>query len=200
MDASLINERTREKTITVHQKLESIKIPKSSESNIIIPCNPSGYGFVLLDSNKEIIKDIPTQKINKTIRNFNKCIDTLLIRKKMEESRDYNSFNIMLIKSIALIGVITAFVMYILALYDVENFKEKYIFIPLSIIFVLVVVSLFIMVRGLMTHRIFFDVDAEISKALDSEIDKENNNYYVQRGYAIEKGTKFCWISIKKIG
>ena len=62
-----MKERTKNKNITPAAKLEKIKIPKSNENVLIVPCNPSGYGFLLLDTEKKYLKDIPTEKINKTL-------------------------------------------------------------------------------------------------------------------------------------
>lgn len=199
MDLSLLNERTRDKGITQHPKLQTIKIPKSTENVLIIPCNPSGYGFVLVDQTKEVIRDIPTQRLNITITDINKHIDQILIRKKVEESKEYNSNNILALRLLFVLAMITAFVMYVLALYDVEQFKEVYIFVPLGIIMAIVVASLIVLMVGLNTKRISIDTDSEISKVIDKDIDAENFNLYQQKGYILEKGTKFCWLSVKKV-
>lgn len=68
-------------------------------------------------------------------------------------------------------GLVVAFVMYVLALYDVDDFKEKYIWVPLSILLVIVFLAFIVMMKGLMTKRPFTDVNKEIMKKL---IDCEN--------------------------
>lgn len=199
MDNSLLNEKMQSKGITKHIKLESINIPKSTDNILVIPCNPSGYGFTLLDPNKELIKDILTSRVNQTIRDFNKFIDLIIIRKKVEESKNYNSTNLYVLRFLFVFALVTAFVMYELTLYDVKDFKAKYIFVPFAVLLAIVAVSLIILGKGLLTKRQFIDIDVEISKMLDKETEKENFNFYQSKGYILEKGTKFCWLAIKQV-
>ena len=199
MDNSLLDDKTQTKNITKHIKLESIVIPKSTDNMLVIPCNLSGYGFIVLDPSKEVIKDIPTIKLNQTIRDFNKSIDLIIIRKKVEESKNYNSINLLVLRLLFVFTLVTAFVMYELTLYDVKDFKERYIFVPFAVLLAAVAVSLLILGKGLLTKRHFIDIDAEVSKMLDKEIERENYNFYQNKGYILEKGTKFCWLAIKKV-
>ena len=199
MDSSDLQPRTRMKAISQHPKLKSIKIPKSTENAFIIPCNLSGYGFMLLDESREVVKDIPTPTLNKTITTINKLIDNLLIKKKNIESMEFNTFNVLTLQLLLGSLLITAFVMYLLVLYEIENFKENNIYVTISIMLAIVVASLVFLARALMVKREFFDADSEISKALDKQIDKENLNFYQQKGYMLEKGSKFAWLAIKKV-
>ena len=44
-----MNEKSsEEKNITEHPKIEAIEVPKNTEKSFFIPCNNSGYGFLLL--------------------------------------------------------------------------------------------------------------------------------------------------------
>ena len=151
--------------------MDDIEIPKSVANKLlIIPCNPSGYGFLLIPEKKEFFHDLNTSQINGTLRRINKDIDLILIKKKVEESKDYNSGNIFLLNILFALGLIVAFVMYVLALYDIEDFKEKYIWAPLSILLVIVLLAFMVMMKGLMTKRPFTDVNKEImEKLLDCE-------------------------------
>ena len=187
------------KHITPHPKLEQVTIPSSSSNKIIIPCNLSGYGFMLVKTEGYALEDIPIGKLNKTIRKLNKKIDLILIKKKIEETTDYNATNLFLQKILFGLGVFTAFVMYLMALYEVDDFKENLIFIPLIVVLLVVIGSLFIMMKGLMTRRHFIDLDAEIANMLEQELERENESYFQQRGYVMEKGVKYCWLEIKKV-
>ena len=57
--------------------------------------------------------------------------------------------------------------MYLMALYDVEDFKENYIWIPLTILLVIVVLSMLIMMKGLLQKREFMNLDRIIDKNLN---------------------------------
>ena len=187
------------KHITPHPKLEQVTIPTSSTDKIVIPCNLSGYGFMLIKNEDYSLDDIPIGKLNKTIRKINKKIDIILIKKKIEETTDYNATNLLLQKVLFGLGVFTAFVMYLMALYEVDDFKENLIFIPLIVILLVVIGSLFIMMKGLMTRRHFIDLDAEIATMLETELEKENESYFQQRGYLLDRGVKFCWLEVRKV-
>ena len=199
MDNSLINERTREKELHPHPKLDKISIPKSTENMFVIPCNPSGYGFIILDSTKEYLRNIPTYKINKTIRELNKRIDIVLNRKKDEEVNDYHENSLIAMKSLLSFGIFTGLVMYILAYFDVKDYRNRFIIVPFIILLITIFAALFLMLKVILTQRIFIDKDEEVSKTIDHYIDKQNYNYYQQRGYVLEKGDMFCWLSIKKV-
>ena len=87
--------------------------------------------------------------MNSTIWGANKEIDLLLISKKLEENREYHSDKMATLKILFIVGLILSFIMYMLVLYDVNDFKEKYIFIFLGLILIIVLVSLLVMLKGL---------------------------------------------------
>ncbi len=196
---NIMKDKTKEKNITRSKKLEKIKIPESSENIFVVPCNPSGYGFLLLEEEKEYLKDIPTHKINKTLRNLNKIIDLALIKKKVEESKDYNASNIFILNILFVLGLFVAFIMYILALFEVENFKDNLIWIPLVILLIIVVLAMFFMIHGLLKKREFININGLITTGLFEAIEKENKILYKQRGYKLELGKQFCWISFVRL-
>lgn len=68
--------------------------------------------------------------------------------------------------------------MYVLALYDVEDFKETYIWIPLGILLVIVLMAFLVMMKGLMTKRPFTDVNKEIMENLLESENYENTKNY----------------------
>lgn len=196
---NIMTERTKEKNITPGQKLEKIQIPPSKENLLIIPCNPSGYGFLLLNEEKKYLKDIPTNKLNKTLRSFNKIIDLALIKKKVEESKDYNANNIFVLNLLFALGLCVAFIMYLLALFDVEDFKENLIWIPLTLLLIIVMLAMVVMMKGLLQKREFVEINKLIMKNLGEALTKEYKNMYQQRGYKLELGKQFCWIGIRKV-
>ena len=179
MSFKIQSDRTEEKGITPHPKLDEINIPKSVPNKLlIVPCNPSGFGFLLIPSKKEFFHDLNTSQINATLRRINKEIDLILIKKKVEESKDYNSGNIFMLNILFAMGLVVAFVMYVLALYDVDDFKEKFIWIPLSILLVIVLLAFIVMMKGLMTKRPFTNVNEEIMKTLLDCESQENAKHY----------------------
>ena len=199
MKHSNIPEKTQSKPIRPHNKLKEVNIPHSTSNNLIIPCNPSGYGFILLQKEDEWMKDVLGPQINKTITRLNRTIDVIIINKRADERQEYNAKNIFVMKIILGLGMITAYIMYALALYDVKDFKTSGIYAPLAILMVLIVTSLIFLFMGLKVERTYVNLDEEIDKMLKREIEKENNSIYQQRGYALEKGTNFCWLSLKKV-
>lgn len=54
-----------------------------------------------------------------------------------------------------IIGLIISLGMYIWSLYDWYDFKEKIIYIPLTILLIIVVLGMFVMMKGLMQKREF---------------------------------------------
>ena len=199
MEHSMLRQKTIDKEIAPHAKLSNVKIPSSSDTRLIIPCNPSGYGFLLLDQEKEFIKDVPSKKINKTIRQFNSVIDKLIIQKKTEETTDYNAGHLSVQKAAFALSCIISLTAYLMTIYEVDNFKESLVYIFVAVIFGVNIASIIFAFKGLITRRHFIVLDVEINKALDAEIEKENYSYYQQRGYILEKGRQFCWIAIKKV-
>ena len=198
MKHSHVPEKTQNKPIRAHEKLKDLTIPNSTDNCLIIPCNPSGYGFILLQKDDDRMKDVIGPQINNTIRKLNRAIDVIIINKRAEERQEYNSKNIFIMKIILALGMITAYIMYSLALYDVKDFKTSGIYAPLGILMVLIVTSLIFLFMGLKVERNLIDLDSEIDKMLKREIEKENHSIYQQRGYILEKGTNFCWLSLKK--
>ena len=187
------------KSLSLHPKLQGVTIPKSNENELIIPCRLSYYGFILLNENQEHVKDIAANRINQTLMRLNKEIDLILIEKKQEESKDYQQSKIYALRSLFVTGIIIAFVMYMLVLYEVTEFKEKYIFIPLAVIIAILIISLIIMVKGLMTERVRINVDKEIDDIIDKVLHQENQLFYSSKGYVMEKSEKYFWLSLKKL-
>ena len=198
---NIMKKRTEDKNITPGQKYEKIKMqmPHSEENLLIIPCNPSGFGFLLLDEELTYLNDISTNKLNKTLRKFNKIIDLALIKKKIEESKDYNANNIFILNLLFALGLTVAFIMYMLALFDVDNFKENLIWIPLAILLCIVVLAMVVMMKGLLQKREFVNINTLIKKNLKEALDSEYKSMYQQRGYKLELGTEFCWIGIRRV-
>ena len=193
------SELAKKKSLSIHPKLQGIKIPKSNENELIIPCRLSYYGFLLLNEKKEYVSDISTNRINETLCKINKQIDMILIDKKKEESKDYQQSKIIALRTLFVIGIVISFVMYMLVLYEVENFKERFIFIPLAILIGIVIVSLVIMVKGLMTVRVRINVDKQIGAAIDKIVKFENETYFNSVGYLMERNESFYWLVLKKI-
>ena len=109
---------------------------------------------------------------------MNKIVDQALIQKKVEESKDYNATNIMILNILFALGVIVSLVMYMCALYDVEDFKENYIWIPLVILLIIVVLALLVMIKGLMQKREFIELNPLITKNLNAALNEEYKQYY----------------------
>ena len=187
------------KMTNLHPKLEGVTIPKSTENELIIPCRVSYYGYILLNEKKDYVSDLKTERINQTIYQINKKIDEVLIEKKLEESKDYQQDKILMLRGLFIAGVVIAFVMYMLVLYEVNEFKEKYIFIPLAVLIAIVVLSLIIMVKGLMTERMRVNVDKLVPAIIDKILKAENELYYQSHGYLFEKNSEGLWLSLKKV-
>ena len=187
------------KAVSLHPKIEGAKFPKSTENELIIPCRVSYYGYILLNEKKNYVSDLKTERINQTIYQINKKIDEVLIEKKLEESKDYQQDKILMLRGLFIAGVVIAFVMYMLVLYDVSEFKDKYIFVPLAVLVAIVVLSLIIMVKGLMTERVRINVDKVIPSIIDNILKVENELYYQSHGYLFEKQAECLWLSLKKV-
>ena len=68
------------------------------------------------------------------------------------------------------LGLIVSLVMYVMALYDVQDFKEKYIMVPLILMLLIIIAGMIIMMMGLMKRRDVFELDKEIYKKLENEV------------------------------
>ena len=64
--------------------------------------------------------------------------------------------------------------MYILALYDVPEYKENYMWIPLTILLIIVILAMLVMMKGLMQKREFINLDNLISTNLQTKIEEKN--------------------------
>jgi len=192
-------ELSKRKSINPHPKLQGVKIPTSTDTELIIPCRLSYYGYIILNENKEYVTDITTNRINETLYKLNKQIDLILIEKKQEESKDYQQNKLFALRVLFVAGIIIAFVMYMLVLYEVNEFKEKYIFIPLAVLIAIVIISLIIMIKGLMTERTRINADKQINTVIDKILKYENETYYNGKGYVFVKNDFMYWLSLKKI-
>lgn len=194
------NPQIEDKGITKHPKIDNLDFPVSKKGKLmIIYCNPSGYGFLKKkDDQKFFGGELTGAGINKTIMKFNKIIDLELVNKKVEEGKDYNAKNIFFLNILFVLGLLISLVMYILALYDVEDFKEKYIIIPLILLLLIIVLGMMIMMMGLMQKREFKDLDLIITDKLQMAI-KEENEDYQNNGFSLKLGEDFGWFEIKKI-
>lgn len=197
-DKKIIKQRTIDKNITKSFKMSTIKIPKSKKNNLIIPANPSGFGFHLLNTKTTFIPSIPTDRINETLYKLNKIIDKTRIYKKIEDSKNHNKLNSQLSQALFYFGAITAFLMYLLALYEVEDFKETYIWVFLGVIMVVVLLSVVFMVLAVRKERVVVSVNDIVIRELKKELERETTGYFQQKGYQVRMGTQFCWIEVKK--
>jgi cytochrome c biogenesis protein CcdA len=84
---------------------------------------------------------------------LNKIIDIQLGNKKNSEAKDSNASNIFILNILFVLGLVISLVMYIMALYEVENFKEKYIVIPLILMLLIIIMGMVVMMMGLMKTR-----------------------------------------------
>ena len=182
-----------------HKKLQGIEFPESNESEIIIRCRPSFYGYQLLKKNYDLLKDISNIQINETIAKINKMIDLNLIDKKLEENEEFKIPNLWLMRIFAITGVLLAFVMYILVVLQVPTFSQQFIYIPLTAILVLVIICLALLVKGLLKGKNDKNYDILISKGIDRIIKKENELHYNSKGYLMEKQENLYWLSLRKV-
>lgn len=174
-----ISEKIAKKGITKNPRLDDIIFPRETENKIVVFCNPSGYGFIKKENDKMYFGDLLSgSDINKTITKFNKIIDVQLGKKRVTEAKDSNSQNIFVLNILFVLGLIISIVMYIMALYEVNEFKEKYIVIPLILLLLIIIMGMVVMMRGLMKSRDMFDLDKEIYRLLLQEIDIEQNQTY----------------------
>ena len=170
------NEAILNKNITRHPKIDRLNFPVSKKgSKLIILCNPSGYGFLKQKEEAKLFHgELSGGQINKTIIRLNKIIDEQLVKKKVEEGKDYNAKNIFILNILFVLGLLISLIMYILALYDVKDFKEKYIVIPLILLLLIIIVGMVIMMMGLMQKREFKDLNSIIYDELQKAIEFEN--------------------------
>lgn len=143
------------KGITRNPKIDLIEFPEEiPNKKIVIFCNPSGYGFIKKNDNQKFLDEsVSGADLNKTIAKMNKIIDIQLGNKKNSEAKDSNANNIFILNILFVLGLVISLVMYILALYEVEDFKEKYIVIPLILMLLIIILGMIVMMMGLMKTR-----------------------------------------------
>lgn len=95
-------------------------------------------------------------------------------------------------------GLLISLVMYVLALYDVEDFKEKYIVIPLILLLLIIILGMIIMMMGLMQKREFKDLNSIITEELKKATKDENEENFESNGYHLVLGEEFAWLEIQK--
>ena len=198
MEDTVMPEKTREKSIPTHTKLGSIEFPRSSESELIIPCNPSGYGFILqTDKDGESI-GLSASDINGPLRRINKLIDSHLVEKKVAESKDYNASYLSIIKTLGLISFFFMYSLYLLIIYDVQGMSDGIAFILFGLVIILLIVCAVFMFKALGTKRDYVDIEDRISKTIDRAVEKENKDMLHSHGITIHKGEKFAWLTFRK--
>ena len=194
-------EKQKENTekMTKSFKMTTITIPKQKKNKFIISANPTGYGFLGLNKdNNTYIPQIPTSRINDTIWNLNKIIDNARIKKSMRDKTNFNLGNTKAIEILFYTGGILSFLMYLLALYDVTDFKETYIWIFLSLILLIVILACVVTFLAVTKKRVVFNIDDIITRDVKAFLEKEGSSYYQGKGFNLKLGTKFCWFEINK--
>ena len=191
-------ERTRLKSIPTHTKLESLEFPQSSDTELVVPCNPSGYGFILQTDRDTETLGLAASDVNGPLRRINKIIDHHLVNKKVAESREYNAGNLFVQRILIAIGVVFLYSMYLIGVYEPADTADGIIFVPLGLAIIVFIVLIVFTVKALGITRDFLDLDGIISKDIDKTIDKENRGNLASKGVIMEKGTKFAWIIFKK--
>ncbi len=106
-------------------------------------------------------------KLNLTIRDYNKIIDTFLIKKRMSETKDFSK-TAMTINFWVMIGsVMLSIFMFLMIYNDVDNFAEIYIWLPLPIVMVSIIIVLVILAKSILKKNREIDVDYEIQSHLE---------------------------------
>lgn len=198
MEDTVLPERTREKSIPTHTKLSCLEFPRSTSSELIVPCNPSGYGFILQGDREGEQLGIGAKDINGVLRRINKLIDSHLVEKKVAESKDYNAKNLSIIKILGFASFGLIYGLYLLIIYDVEGMSDGLAFILLGIIILLLIICTVFMFKALATKRGSIDLEDRISKTIDRAIERENKEHLNALGITLHKGEKFAWLTFRK--
>ena len=197
---SNMREATKKKNIATCEKLERIKAPKSTHTQLIINSRRDGTGFLLLNPARDYIKDITTVKLNNTIREFNTLIEKFLVEKKINETQDSNKMTIQINNYIMVFSILLSILMFFLLYNDVNDFIDIYIWIPLSLVLLSLILILFFLFKGLFTVKKVIDVEFEIKTGLGVLAQQSNIDYYNKKGYNIEIGEEYVWLAIRNIG
>lgn len=130
------------------------------------------------------------------IRGANKIVDTLLIKKKQEQKNDPNSKYVFILNIMIIIGIILAFVMYELVLYDVGSFKTDFLWLPLLCIVLIIVGSFAVVILGLLKNKKQYNLEQELQKELKNYLVKQLS--FKQRGFLMTLGERFTYIMLEK--
>jgi hypothetical protein len=198
MEDTVLPEKTREKSIPTHTKLESLEFPRSSDTELVVPCNPSGYGFMLQTDKDGEALGLTASDINGPLRRINKLIDGHLVEKKVAESKDYNHANIFTQRILIALGLIFLYSMYLIAIYEPADTADGIILVPLGLSLIILIGLFVITIKAMGISRDFVDLDGIITKDIDKAIDTENKGNLSGKGVRMEKGVKFAWIIFKK--
>jgi hypothetical protein len=190
---------TKNKNLILVEKLKRIKIPKSNINQLIINSRPDATGFLLLNPARDYIKDITTIQLNNTIRELNNIVEKLLAQKKHDEKKDHNIITLNINNYIMIAAVIVSLIMYWLVYHNVKDFADTYIWIPLSFVLLSLLVVLVFLFYGLFKEREITDYDFEIINALENYAQKINKDYYIKKGYQIDIGEEYAYVTIRKI-
>ena len=175
-------------------------IPISSANSLVIPGKSAGFGFPLLtEMEGPHFDELPTSRINSTLRQLNKQIDIELVNKKLDEGKNFHAAKLGFVHFLFAIGVLSGFIMYMLVLFDVNEFKTKFIYIPLAFLLVCVLLSIIVLFSALMTRREHVNVDQQILITCRDLLNHENRTYYLPKAFSLEADPKLRWLVLSKL-
>lgn len=169
-----------------HPRLTGHLFPPSTPDELVIPCRPHFYGYCqVLEVPRGTLVEHSLDTINASVRRVNAAVDLILIQKKQEFEKDYQANNIMAIKLLGGLGLVTTMVLYFTVLYDLPDVREYYLFFAMALILATVLLSIVVLIKGLMMKRVPPNYDRMIAKAVQKCLARENAGVYKPRGWQL---------------
>ena len=199
MNGKSAPQSTPTKRVVRHPRLEGVEFPETNDSELYIPCRPSFFGYCLLRQREDVLKDVSNAQVNETLSKINKFIDVLLISQKTKETTASQTPSNWVFRITAFIAVFLCFLSLVLTVNDTPNFRTTYVFIPLALVLVAVIVCLALVIHSVVQVKKEEPLDLLVSRAIDRILKRENQLHYNSKGYLFEKNENLYWLSLRKV-
>ena len=190
---------SKQKKYRPNKKFDEINFPESNESELIIRCRPNLYGFQIIRSNEDLLTDISNNEINETLFKINKMVDLFLIKKKLDENKEFSIPHNILFKILLGSIIFLSMLTYILVVNEIKQFNEGYVLIPVILILLFVLASFLIVLKGISKVQKSTNYRKLITNKLDWILKKENELHYNSKGYLMERNSSLHWLSLRKV-
>lgn len=126
-------------------------------------------------------------------------MDSVLMQKRIEDSKDVDEGILKINNYIMVFSIGIAILTFIMVYNDVKDFVDKYIWIPLSINLLSIVIIFVLLIKSILNKPKKKNFDIVIQKKLEEFAELENKEFFEKKGFKLIIGDQFLWLNVKKI-